>query len=225
MLFTVLTLIAITLLTALGTVKTNNRYRLYFNIKSIYIFNIVVLLLSFLYEYRTGHKNDFLYVVIVLSMSIYNVEMLKKKANKLKESKWYKAGVYESVEPTNDDVINGTCAIKINDAYYHLNGRVYSNKSNIVVYDDGSIEQEVVEYNMFYIQQLFMFDIALVYLQLSNTSVAHGMVGALALLSVSTNYARSKFKNNALRTLVDIMYKISFVGSLALCILLIFNKV
>lgn len=224
MLFTVLTLIAITLLTALGTVKTNNRYRLYFNIKFIYIFNIIVLLLSFIYAHRTGDKNNFLYVVIIFSISIYNVEMLKKKANKLKESKWYKAGVYESVEPTNDDVINGTCAIKINDAYYHLNGRVYSNKSNIVVYDD-SIEQEVVEYNMFYIQQLFMFDIALVYLQLSNTSVAHGMVGALALLSVSTNYARSKFKNNALRTLVDIMYKISFVGSLALCILLIFNKV
>lgn len=225
MLFTVLTLIAITLLTALGTVKTNNRYRLYFNIKLIYIFNIAVLLLSFIYAHRTGYKNNFLYVVIIFSISIYNVEVLGKKANKLKESKWYKAGVYESIKPTNDDIINGICAIRINDTDYQLNGRVYSNKLNIVVYDDGSIEQEVVEYNMFYIQQLFMFDIALVYLQLSNTSTAHGMVGALALLSVSTNYARSKFKNNALRTLVDIMYKISFVGSLALCILLIFNKV
>ena len=219
MLFTVLTLIAITLLTALGTVKTNNRYRLYFNIKLIYIFNIAVLLLSFIYAHRTG------YVVIIFLISIYNVEVLGKKANKLKESKWYKAGVYESIKPTNDDIINGICAIRINDTDYQLNGRVYSNKSNIVVYNDGSIEQEVVEYNMFYIQQLLMFDIALIYLLLSDVSTAHGMVGALALLSVSTNYARSKFKNNALRTLVDIMYKISFVGALALCILLIFNKV
>ena len=225
MLFTVLTLIAITLLTALGTVKTNNRYRLYFNIKFIYIFNTIVLLLSFIYAHRTGDKNNFLYVVIIFSISIYNVEVLEKKASKLKESKWYKAGVYESIKSTNDDIINGTCTIRINDTDYQLNGRVYSNKSNIVVYNDGSIEQEVVEYNMFYIQQLLMFDIALIYLLLSDVSTAHGMVGALALLSVSTNYARSKFKNNALRTLVDIMYKISFVGALALCILLIFNKV
>lgn len=223
--FTIINLLVISVITVIATVTTNNKYKVDRDFRRIFYIYIAYVGISLFSGITKMILNAYIYFIVIFIFAVTQVLIMYNRNKHLSTVIWYKAKSYESVPPTNEDVINGICTIKINNTDYTMNGRVYSNKQNIVVNVDNSVEVEVYEYNMFYAQELILVDIGIVYLMLDYVSYFYTIAGSLFILATLVNYIRSKISNKSVDLLLDTVYKISITGAVALCILLIFNKV